>query len=243
MVSSLILLSQRYLSLLIKLNNNDLNLLPPITIDLTPLPFVSDAMNLGVIFMPILEKTYCACLTEGASLQKLKFNKNSLSIELRIKLVSTLILPHIDYCCLIYHGLTGELNTKLQRLVNCCIRFNLRRDEHITPYRCKLGWFSVENRKLYFLGCQIYRIFFLQSPSYLSELFILLDPLLRRSDRQVTSSQTFHIPSHRTSTYRSSFHLSSVYYWHSLPDTITSAFSLAGFKSRFRSFLLTLESV
>ncbi|XP_024874369.1 uncharacterized protein LOC112456197, partial [Temnothorax curvispinosus] len=77
----------------ININNIDLNALPPIIVNHTPLPY-----------------------RVHHALYKLKFSKNSLSTELRIKLVTSLVLPHLDYCCLVYHGLSKELNLKLQRL-------------------------------------------------------------------------------------------------------------------------------
>lgn len=155
-----------------------------------------------------------------------------------------LILPHSDYFCLIYHGLSSVLNVKLQRLINCSIRFiyNLKRDDHITPYRRRLGWLTVENRRLFLLGCQAYRLIYMQSPSYLNELITFFDSTQRRSERLVSSSQIFHIPSFRTSAYRNSFHLSTIYFWHSLPDCITSASFSAAFKRLLRQFLLESES-
>ena len=228
--------------------NIDFNLLPPIIVNQVPLPFVSEVKNLGVIFTSTLSwKKHILHVSQKVhyALHKLKFNRNSLSTELRAKLVTTLIIPHIDYCCLVYHGLSNELNTKLQRLVNCCIRFifDFKRDEHITPYRRRLGWLSVENRRLFFLGCLTYRILSLNSPSYLSELFVLTDPSLRRSERLAVSSQVFHIPSCRTATYMHSFRLSAIRFWHTLPHNITSASSLASFKNLLRSFLLASEFV
>lgn len=74
-------------------------------------------------------------------LHRLKLHKNSLSTELRINLVLAFVFPIIDYCCVVYNDLSGELNVKLQRLVNSTIRFiyNLERDEHITPFRHRLS--------------------------------------------------------------------------------------------------------
>lgn len=225
----------------------DCSLLPPISIGHVSLPFVSEARNLGVVFTSNLSwKRHVQQVSQRVhhALYRLKFNKNSLSVVLRIKLVTSLILPHIDYCCLVYHGLSGELNVRLQRLVNCCIRFifNLRWDEHITEYRRRLGWLTVENRRLYFLGCQTYRILYLQSPGYLSELFTPLDELLRRSNRLINPSRVFHTPHHRTNIYRNSFHLSAIYFWHSLPGSITSATSYATFKNLLKAYLSSLES-
>ena len=90
----------------------------------------------------------------------LQFHKNALSVEVKIKLVTGLIVPHLDYCCVVYHGLSDELNIRLQRLVNCGIRFiyDLRRDIHITPYRQRLSWLSVENSRFYFLSVTVYRV-------------------------------------------------------------------------------------
>ena len=73
----------------------------------------------------------------NSSLHRLKFHKSALSTRIRITLIFSLIFLFIDYCCLAYNDLTAEQDIILQRIINCGIRFiyNLRRDEHITPYR------------------------------------------------------------------------------------------------------------
>ena len=67
----------------------------------------------------------------------LKYHKNAVFIEVKIKLITALILPHFDDCRLVYHGLSDELNIRLQRSVNCGIGFiyDPRHDEYILPYR------------------------------------------------------------------------------------------------------------
>ena len=112
--------------------------LPPIIIDGTRIPYVSEAINLGVVFSSDLSwRGHIAHVSRKVnySLYKLKYHRNSLSQTLKIKVISTLIFPLFDYCCLVYHDLTGELNSRLQVLMNNCIRFifDLRRDVHITP--------------------------------------------------------------------------------------------------------------
>lgn len=222
----------------------DLTSLPPIVINSTPLPYVSEARNLGVFMQNNLSwRSHVLYVSQKAyaTLHKLKFHKCSLSQQLRIKLITTLIFLHIDYCCLVYHDLTAELNFKLQRLVNCAIRFifDLRKDVHMTPYRHQLKWLPVGNRRLYFLGIFTYRIRYLKVASYLSELFVVQDPDMRRSSRS-TSSTYFSIPLHRTVAYRNSFRLSAIYFWYSLPLHITTA-SLASFKRLLFDYLLALE--
>lgn len=94
------------------------------------------------------------------------------------------------------------MNAKLQRLVNNGIRFifNLRKDDHITPYRVRLGWLTVADRRLFFLGVALYQVLLTSSPVYLRELFIERDPSIRQSSRlpQSGRSSSFQIPSHRS---------------------------------------------
>ena len=65
----------------------------------------------------------------------------------KLKIVVLLIFPLADYCCLVYNDLTGELNANVERLMNCGVgfEFNLRQDEHITPYKGRLGWLTVKS--------------------------------------------------------------------------------------------------
>jgi len=131
------------------IRNINHNTLPPITINSHQLPFVHDAKNLGVIIsFNLFWRSHVSHISRKVhnTLHKLKYHRNALSIDLQIKLITILVFPHLDYCCLVYHNLTAELNIKLQQLINCCIRFiyNLRRDVHITPYGHQLKWLSVK---------------------------------------------------------------------------------------------------
>ena len=77
------------------------------------------------------------CLGDTDTLHRLEFYSSSLSRELKTILIVSLIFILLDFCCFVYNHLTGEFNTKLQRLINCAIRFifDLKRDVHISPYR------------------------------------------------------------------------------------------------------------
>uniref|UniRef100_A0A161MAG8 Rna-directed dna polymerase from mobile element jockey-like protein n=1 Tax=Triatoma infestans TaxID=30076 RepID=A0A161MAG8_TRIIF len=46
------------------------------------------------------------------SLNQLKLYKSMLPIPLRKQLISTLIFPYFDYCCIVYNDLNAELNLK-----------------------------------------------------------------------------------------------------------------------------------
>ena len=144
------------------------------------LPYVSEERNLGVWMMNNLSwNRHVSCISRKVhgTLHALKY----LSEETRIKLVTALLFTNIDFCCLVYHGLTDDLDKKLQKLVNLEIRFiyNLKRGEHITV-RYRL---TVRYRRLHFLGILAYRVRHRTVPSYIAELFCAPSTVLRHSER------------------------------------------------------------
>ena len=176
------------------------------------------------------------------SLHRPKYHGNILSRELRTALVTILIFPILDYCCLVYNDLTEELNTKLQQLIDCGIRFifDLRRDVHISPFRRSLGWLTVRSRRLYFMGIATFNILHDSSPSYLCDLFVRSARSVRPSRH--LSTAVFAIPHFRTSAFRNSFYLWAIYFWHSLPDPVRSSPTIGILKGRLFGHLFGLDN-
>ena len=95
------------------------------------------------------------------------------SLSLRRRLVESLIVPHLDYCNVVYSDVCYELCTQLQRLANSGIRYiyGVRRHEHITPFLRKLGWMATSTRTNYFSSLIMYRIIRLKEPPLLTSFF------------------------------------------------------------------------
>ena len=140
------ILSYSVLSMYSTSYTTDMHTLSCISVYATLSPYLSEVVNRGVVMssnlswyshnMSIFRKVYFYIYT-------LKFHRNALYRKLRLTLVVSLIFPLIiDYCCLFYHDLRAELNTKLQQLINSGIRFFfcLRRDIHISTYPRMLGY-------------------------------------------------------------------------------------------------------
>ena len=142
-----------FLSLPLSLSRIDTSTLPRIAVDGTSLPYVSELRNLGVVMCSNLSwRSQVLSISRRVhfSLHRLKYHRNILSREPRTTLVTSLIFPILDYCCRVYKDLTDELNTMLQQLRNCGIRFifDLRWDVHISLYRKILRWLTVRSRRL-----------------------------------------------------------------------------------------------
>lgn len=182
--------------------------LPPIIVSGETIPLVNQAKSLGITLS--VDLSWDAHLSSLSSrvhyvLHKLRFRGWLLSTDVKKMLAQALVLPIIDYACLVYNDLNGDQNLKVQRLVNASIRFiyNLKRDESITPYRIKLDWLKVENRRLYLLGRQVLAILHSQRPPYLYNALMDTFQNVRRSQRLQTTNIV--IPICSTTSLKDSF--------------------------------------
>jgi len=73
-------------------------------------------------------------------LHQLKLARHLLPRDIRKKLISTSVFPHLDYCGVAMLDITKESELLLLRSLNSCVRFivNSRRHQHITPYFVRL---------------------------------------------------------------------------------------------------------
>ncbi|CAG5078815.1 Protein of unknown function [Cotesia congregata] len=171
--------------------------LPPIIVDGNVIPYVDTTKHLGIELSNNLSwnaHTSQISRKAYAALNSL----NILSQSCRKLLVTTTILPIINYCSLVLLDLSKGLDIKLQRILNSTIRFifNLKRDEHITPYRQDLRWLSIRMHGIYSLACYFYKLLQTGEPKYLRKLFCDEDESVRRSDRlaQKNNNIIFRIP-------------------------------------------------
>lgn len=213
---------------------------PCIVVDGMPIQYSDIVKNLGVhISSDLSWNRHISQISTKVhhTLYRLKFRGSLLPSPVKLMLVNALILPHFDYACLVYDDVPGFLNTKLQRLLNVALRFiyNLKRDENLSPFMLKSEWMPVDTRRKYFLGSLMYQILHTSYPPYLRERFIEIDPGMRRSSR--LGSSPFQIPICRTDIGSRSFWIKAIHFWNSLPYALTSAPSLATFKSALLTYL------
>ncbi|CAD6227322.1 GSCOCG00011978001-RA-CDS, partial [Cotesia congregata] len=150
--------------------------LPQIVIDGKIIPYVSSAKHLGVHLSNNLSwDVHIAQITRKvyATLKNLKHRKSILSSSTRKILITATVIPNIEYCSLVLIDSSKRLDYKLQCLMNNAVRFifNLKRDEHITPYRCSLNWLTIKSKRSYNLACFFYKLINSGEPKLLRDLF------------------------------------------------------------------------
>ena len=102
--------------------------------------FVNQVKSLGVILDSTLSwQPQIKNITKkvNKALYGLRIIKPCTFQALRKRLVETLVVPHLDYCIIVYSDINNQLIDQLQRLSNSCIRciYGLRRQENITTFR------------------------------------------------------------------------------------------------------------
>jgi hypothetical protein len=224
------------------IKNLDLPSISKIKIKGTPVEYSNTVRNLGMTISQNLSWSFHIKDISNKihkTLYQLKTHKNLLPVHTRKLLISSLVFPHLDYCCLVYNGISTELNYKLQRALNSCIRFifDVRRDAHITPFYNSLEWLKTAPRRKYLQAAFLFRLFRDESPSYLLEMFSLRAPLCQMITRR--KSDYIYFPAHRTVTFAQSFQITSSKMWNSLPDSIKKVNTLKVFKSKMYDKLLS----
>ncbi|KAI5719210.1 hypothetical protein M8J76_006861 [Diaphorina citri] len=186
----------------------------------TTIPYSNNVKNLGVIIDSTLSwESHINNVTKKCffSFHSLNLLRRILPFNVRKLVCSTLILPIIEYADNVYIGMTKELQTKVQRLQNTCVRyiFGLRKYDHVSMCRASLGWLTMDQRREIHVSTLLWRVLNTRTPSYLASMFTPL--ALHAHDTRSGDEALLMIPVHRTEFFARSFSVQAAKLWNSLP--------------------------
>ena len=144
----------------------------------------------------------------------------------------TYILPHFDYCDIIYDGnLTVTDANRLQTLQNRCARLvtgTLFRSP-TTALLEDLGWERLETRRLIHKLLFFHRLFYDNPPlpSYVTDM--LTDTRRNATGLDLRNATHLTIPPTRLTSFRQSFIPATIRQWNLLPSTLRSTISRTDF--------------
>lgn len=198
---------------------------PFIQINNKNLPYSDSVRNLGLIVDKNLdwtEQINVTCKKVFASIHSLKKIGDCIPFRVKVMLVKSLIFPYFNYGDIVVNDMSVVLSERLQRAHNYSIRFifNLRRDDHISPYFQQLGLLKLRPVRQYHVLMLLYDLINFKRPGYLANQFIFIRQRSGRGTRH--GSQLLVIPNHRTSMYNKSFHVTACRTWNQLPVAIKS---------------------
>lgn len=178
-----------------------------------------------------------------ATFHSLKRWKNFLPIKTKISLVNSLMLSKLDYADACYPDLSEELTNKLDRLQNLCIRFifGLKKFDHVSQYRLKLGWLPIKHRRNLHVVTLLYTTLFCPwSPLYLKERFSFLGNSTLHLNLRSLNDSKLNIPTCNTKSYSNSFTVKAVRLWNALPSKIRQSPTIFAFKNRVKNYYRTM---
>ena len=169
-----------------------------------------------------------------------KISSKLTDVSLKIQIVQSTILSHIDYCNSLYIHLPQKQICKLQRLMNAVIRFifNLRRSDRvsITHYMKLCHFLPVKLRIEFKIALLVYKCFNHSAPTYLQNL--VLPKVSLQSLRVSDDKHLLQTPKLYQQDYKNrQFSIVAPQIWNSLPHEIRSSSSKMLFKSKLKTFL------
>ena len=205
------------------------------------------ATNLGVIFdSSMTMHTYINSIASKGYFYLHNFYQvaDKLTFDLKVQLVTTYILPLLDYNNILLFSATMQYRYKLQKLLNNAVRFifklsgRKKKRRPISPYLKKLHILPIESRIIYKLCLFVYKSIHGMSPQYIQDL---IEPKITQA-RLRSSNDVFclnyNLPH---STYgEHAYSNIAPYHWNKLPLHLRMAPSVDVFKTALKTHLFTI---
>ena len=171
---------------------------------------------------------------------------SKLSHELKLQLVHSMILSHLDYCNALYYHLPVYLLKKLTGVLHAAVRFifglygSLRRVP-ISPYLKSLHILPMKFRIMFKIALMTYKCFHNLAPAYIKHLLSFHQPIVSHNVR----SNTDHLklePKQGLNFVKSQgmFCFAAPEVWNVLPLSVRHSDSVSQFKCRLKSHYFSL---
>lgn len=164
-------------------------------------------------------------------LRMLRNVRTLLTIPQLVSLYQALVMPHFDYCSILWGNCGSTLKTKVQKLQNRAARIITRSGYEIrsSEILSSLGWCDLDTRRKRQRSTLMYKIMNGVAPEYLREMFVLVNEAhhhnLRCSDTNVK------IPQPHSEYLKRSLSYDGALLWNSLPSTIRNVISVNSFNN------------
>uniref|UniRef100_A0A0A9VYL8 Putative RNA-directed DNA polymerase from transposon BS n=1 Tax=Lygus hesperus TaxID=30085 RepID=A0A0A9VYL8_LYGHE len=226
-----------YPRLISGISNTDL---PSITIGDHNIEYEGEVKSLGIILSKTLSwgpQVTRTCNKIYSSLYQLRRLAIDFPFGARLQLVQSLVMHHFDYALTAQCDMTDEQLHWLQKAQNAVLRFvfRLRMDEHVTPFRKRLGWLNMKQRKEFAVALLMFKVLKFKTPPYLADQVAFLDAVHGHQTRQ----RLIQVPQHRTTIYNKSFNAYAIRLYNAHAELFDIGQSVQSFKNNYKKFLMT----
>ena len=183
----------------------------------------------GLNFEAHIDKLYNKTCSKVGVIKKVR---NCLDNKLALTLYKRLVLPHIDYCDVVYMSATRESMNKLQLVRNKALRVILQAGprDHITDMHRDLHLLMLEKRRELHLGLLCHKNVYLVGEQRLSRFFVRLqyDQVFRRTRNM--DNTTLKVPQRKSASGRKAECYWGPAHWNSLNKDIRKVENFNSFR-------------
>ena len=157
--------------------------------------------------------------------------------NIRKLLYQALILPHLDYCSVVWSSCGITLSKRIARVQNYAMRIILRKPPLTSSLelRQSLGWISLRERRHCALLCQVHGCCSKQASPYLCSKFVLNSE--RQNYANTRGVVNLHLGRPKTNFFHNSFEFQGALHYNSLPSTIRGITSRSAFKKALLKYI------
>ena len=171
------------------------------------------------------------------SLSKLRRVSHFLPTPTRLKIYNALVIPHLDYYCVLWHSCGSVLTEKVEQIQNYRMRI-ITSSSKYTPsetLRSKLhcSWMTLSQRREVFQLSLVHRCIHGVVPKYLRSKFTLNREMQYARTR---GQNNIHLGRPSTNFYRNSFEFQAALLWNRLPSELKELTNSAAFKRAVRVY-------
>ena len=135
-----------------------------------------------------------------------------------LTLYKSLVLPHLDYCDVVYMTANKDLLNKLQLVQNVACRTLLLADNrtHIADMHNELGLYTLAERRDYHLSTLCHKNIYSEEKTGLSKMFQKVEA--RGRITRFRNSCNMHVPKVKSSLGRHAIGFRGPVHWNKLPN-------------------------
>ena len=172
------------------------------------------------------------------TIRKLHRINHLLPIEVRIQLYLSLVVPHFDYCDIIWGGCTTEDARKLQVTQNFAVRSitGAKKRESASESFRKLRFLNLNQRRKIHEVVFTHKSLLQNHPDEICQMYINQCPT---SNTRNSTSAVLNYPQHKTTKYETSPFYRSISSWNSIPAHICTNTTTKAFKNQFQKHVIT----
>ncbi len=160
--------------------------------------------------------------------------RKNITKDTALMLYKSLVVPHLEYCDVIWDTCAGILKDKIQKLQNraCKIILKTKKQAHTNDIHSKLRLWKLSERRRFHTACLAYKCKHNPQPTYLSNLYQQVNQIHQHNTRQASNRDLF-VVRNNTEAGKAMFRNRSIPLWNSLPAKVKNCQTYTSFKQRY----------